>query len=323
LGGSAPESPLSLVTGHLAMGTATVVREPITGEKRLDVEYQQIYAHGANGTIAGTQSWNAYMGSLERGYVWKSPISDVLIRNPAFTYDFTSKDGEKFNVLDGDSDPTFKGFYRGILDELLHTAQNFRIGKTGDGLSEVTPWTSCTQDTAKSLYFAAKRFRRGFESTKTPADLLSPQTTEAELELFNRLDQFSIQMLKALKVGIFPTREDWEVEEKFVAELDTLIGMNKDLTEQQFVKYASEIKTMDAQKPSIVRNVARALGSLATMIPRHSHDYLAKVFLEMPGSFGWIVRTNQMGVNWPGICPMSPSSITLRDVRSGKGNVCP
>ncbi|MGH2416147.1 MAG: type II CAAX prenyl endopeptidase Rce1 family protein, partial [Microcystaceae cyanobacterium] len=70
IGGKKGElGPLTLATGHFAYGLAQVVRDPFTEDLQFDIHYQQIYAHNTEGIVAGTTTWENYMGNLQRGWL--------------------------------------------------------------------------------------------------------------------------------------------------------------------------------------------------------------------------------------------------------------
>ena len=58
--------------GHFAFGIARVVREPLTGELRFDIEYHQVYVDGESGIISGTHHWTRYTGDRQFGF---SPLT--------------------------------------------------------------------------------------------------------------------------------------------------------------------------------------------------------------------------------------------------------
>ncbi len=133
------------VTGHFAFGEARVVRDAFTGEPRFDLRYHQIYANNPNGIVSGTQDWTAFTGDLQRGWLGTRPISDLLVRLPAFD---DVRSGERRLSL---------------LEELAIQAEvlmaRYRSGD-GTGVSTVTPSTSCVQDSSQALFIAIAALRR-------------------------------------------------------------------------------------------------------------------------------------------------------------------
>ncbi len=135
-----------LVQGHFSFGVGTVVRDPFTDELRWDVEYKQVYAHTQEGIISGSQKWHVYMGNLKTGWMYLTPISDVLIYHPGFSHDYD---------FDGQ---TFKPFEY-IEDHLHRVMARIRSGN-GTGLTFVNMATSCVQDAALGLYAALMEFEK-------------------------------------------------------------------------------------------------------------------------------------------------------------------
>ncbi|OLP17100.1 abortive infection protein [Leptolyngbya sp. 'hensonii'] len=131
---------LGLVTGHFAYGQATVVRDPLSDELRFEIEYQQIYAHNADGIIAGAMTWANYMGDLQRGWLGDRPVSDLIIQWDVITQDYEF-DGLKLSPL-GE-----------LLRELNYEMALCRTGG-GTGATIVTPARSCVQNSNQALYRA-------------------------------------------------------------------------------------------------------------------------------------------------------------------------
>ncbi|MFQ6537132.1 MULTISPECIES: CPBP family glutamic-type intramembrane protease [Aphanothece] len=135
IGGADGEpTPGWTVTGHFAFGEARVVRDPFSGDPRLDLRYHQIYANNPNGIVAGSQDWSAYAGNLQRGWVGTRPIADVLV----------PLDGPLLDVL-------------AVQSEIL--SARYRSGD-GTGVALVTPATSCVQDSSQALWIALDLLRR-------------------------------------------------------------------------------------------------------------------------------------------------------------------
>ncbi|WOD39356.1 CAAX protease [Nodosilinea sp. E11] len=127
--------------GHFAYGIATVVREPLTQELQFDIHYHQVYTHNRRGLIAGTLDWSLYMGDRQWGFMGTRPVSDILIKLPAYTEPFD-----------------FKGVPWAALDDLrieleLMTAR-YRTGD-GTGVTYVGPANNCAQDSNQAMYASA------------------------------------------------------------------------------------------------------------------------------------------------------------------------
>lgn len=132
-----------IVTGHLSLGLATIVRHPFTDALVYDVVYKQVYAHNAKGIIAGSQRWQHYMGSLKLGWMYARPVSDVLVHLPVLTEDY---------ALGPVTLSPWRVFERS-LDEMM---ARYRTG-SGTGASVVTPAASCVQDSNQAVLNATAR----------------------------------------------------------------------------------------------------------------------------------------------------------------------
>jgi predicted Abi (CAAX) family protease len=136
-----PAARGSLYFGHFAYGIATVVREPLTGELQFDLHYHQVYTHNRRGLVAGTLDWSLYMGDRQWGFMGTRPVSDILIKLPAYTEPFD-----------------FNGVAWAALDDLrveleLMTAR-YRTGD-GTGVTYVGPANNCAQDSNQAMYASA------------------------------------------------------------------------------------------------------------------------------------------------------------------------
>ena len=138
-----------LVTGHFAYGFAQIIREPLSGELRFDIEYQQIYAQNPNAIISGAIKWFSYMGDLRRGWLGTRPISDVVIKFEPLIQTYGSGTQVVSPILE------FK------LQLKLMMAR-YRIGN-GTGAAIVSPAQSCVQDSNQALYRAIQEIEEKSE----------------------------------------------------------------------------------------------------------------------------------------------------------------
>ncbi|MBD2231738.1 CAAX protease [Phormidium tenue] len=127
--------------GHFAYGIATVAREPLTQELQFDIHYHQVYTHNRRGLVAGTLDWSKYIGDRQWGFLGTRPVSDILIKLPAYTEPFD-----------------FNGTAWAALDDLrieleLMTAR-YRTGD-GTGVTYVGPANNCAQDSNQAMYASA------------------------------------------------------------------------------------------------------------------------------------------------------------------------
>ncbi len=140
--GGDPARPLGIVGGHFAYGTAQV-----TDDRELDLTYHQVYGQNPDQILSGKVSWEAYMGNLERGWMYTRPVTDMVIDHPALqrTYDFGG--GLTFS------------FFEALEQELTRMEARYRVGD-GDGVALITPRTNCSQDSASAMWAVTERIRQ-------------------------------------------------------------------------------------------------------------------------------------------------------------------
>ncbi len=160
-----PSKVLGLVTGHFSLGTAQVIRCPLSNDLRWDLEYSQIYAHNREGLVSGTMKWHNYCGSLRRGWMYTIPISDTIIKIPELEpYDF---DGWKVQP--------WKGFNR----QFEQMQSLYRVG-AGGGISSVKQDVSCVQDSHAALYSALRTFEETIAKTGKVKEWLQGKGSDGE-----------------------------------------------------------------------------------------------------------------------------------------------
>lgn len=127
--------------GHFAYGIATVVRESLTRELQFDIHYHQVYTHNRRGLVAGTLDWSLYMGDRQRGFAGTRPVSDILIKLPAYTEPFDFN-GRAWAAIDD------------LRIELELMTARYRTGD-GTGVTYVGPANNCAQDSNQAMYASA------------------------------------------------------------------------------------------------------------------------------------------------------------------------
>ncbi|MEY3903866.1 MAG: hypothetical protein RL189_3172, partial [Pseudomonadota bacterium] len=148
--------PLGLVTGHYSYGFYEVVREPLTGELQFEVIYQQVYGQGPDGVVSSRISRTEYMGNFRRGWSNSIATSDVLIRTPWLNA-----------PVDSPAGAPQAGYtpYDILNDSLSLMTQSYRTG-SGDGISSITPWASCVQDSSQALFIALRQTEKLISATR-------------------------------------------------------------------------------------------------------------------------------------------------------------
>ena len=275
IGGKKAESTtLATVTGHFAYGSAQVVRDPFTQELQFDLQYQQVYVHNPHGIIGGAIAWTNYMGDLQRGWMGTRPASDVLIDLPAVTQDYI-----------------FDGITLSPLEELRYQLQimaaRYRIGD-GMGSADVTPATSCVQDSNQALYIAIQRIRQQVVSNPAIQRWLASHPTYPQTLHFQQL----VSLGKTLEEKLVPlgiVRSDWNLNAEVLAGISGRrhLGQNR-------MGWSSH------------NSLLAALKSWRTIIPRGAQDGLARIFLNH-GARLWFMRTNQVGGWNADITPLAPT----------------
>lgn len=242
--GSVGPAEQRLRTGHFSFGVGKVVREPLTGELELDVEYRQVYAHNPNGILSGTQSWASYSGSFDRGWMYGRPIADVALALPALTrtYDLG---GLRFRPLDG------------LVRELDAMTARYRTGM-GTGASTVTPANSCVQDSSKALFFALVKLEERIASNAEVARALEESPEDPQVKDLRTLFSLADETERYLSpLGI--TRRDWRQQ-------------------------ADELAAVSACPGGIVGAVFCGLASYRTIFPRRASDLYTEALIRAGAS---------------------------------------
>ncbi|CAK6695884.1 type II CAAX prenyl endopeptidase Rce1 family protein [Synechococcus sp. CBW1107] len=267
------------ITGHFALGEASVVEDPFTGEPRLAIRYHQIYANNPNGIVAGTQDWSAYMGDLQRGWLGSRPVSDVLI--PEDTFSELRIGGTRLSLLDE----------LGLQAEVLMA--RYRSGD-GTGLSSVTPATSCVQDSSQALYAALRRLRTQVQADPALLAWLKAHPDDPSSRVFRQQQELADD-LDRLLTPLGMARSDWQGNAERVEVAISRAGLT------------------GAEATSFRRgqSVTDILLSWRSLLPRGAHDAMASVFLRH-GSPLLLLRTNQVAGGDPSLEPLAPTLLLGR-----------
>lgn len=273
-GGKHGEAPvLGTVTGHFSYGLAEVVRDPFTNELQFDVRYQQVYATNIEGVIAGTNTWTNYMGNLQRGWLGTRPVNDVIVQLDEIgqDYDFGGNPLSPFEEL---------------MRQLSIINARYRVGD-GTGGADVTPATSCVQDSNQALFLTVQRIRERVESSPAMQSWWTDHPEHPTVQRFERLIALGNDLEQQLApFGI--VRADWK------SNANALSG--------------TEIQPRDFihAKDDTPENLLSAFTSWRTILPRQSQDELSILFLRH-GAKLWFLRTNQVGGYDPDIFPIAPT----------------
>ncbi len=184
--------------GHFAYGIATVVREPLTSELQFDIHYHQVYTHNQRGLVAGTLDWSLYMGDRQWGFAGTRPVSDILIRLPAYTEPFDFN-GRAWAAIDD------------LRIELELMTARYRTGD-GTGVTYVGPANNCAQDSNQAMYASAAHIE---------AAVIAHHTTLKAWEADNpdQAQQFQqlLSLRRAIQQKLLPfgsARADWADEQE-------------------------------------------------------------------------------------------------------------
>lgn len=223
-----PAAKTPIFFGHFAYGVAQVVREPLADELMFDIEYYQVYTHNVDGIIAGTLSWQRFLGDRQFGWLGTRPTCDILLKINAITQAFDVK-GLKRSVLDS------------LIDQLQAMTARYRIGD-GTGGTFVGPAHNCSQDSNQALYTAVKRVSDTITANPELEDWLADDPAQAD-----RFQQLT-QLTHALRQELLPfgsARADWQGKEDTLGispEEDALEGLLRGLSSWRtlFPRVASE-----------------------------------------------------------------------------------
>lgn len=263
-------APAGTVTGHFSYGLARVVREPITNELQFDVNYQQVYAHSSGGILSGTHDWNDYIGDMQRGWLGIRPVSDVVVKLDAFIQPFEFE-GRRFSL------------FRELLVQTQIMAARYRTGD-GTGIASVTPAVSCVQDSNQALFIAIQQVRRQLEEEPEIQQWLRANPADPEAV---RARQF-IRLGTALGDMLTPygvIRPDWQDNAEILAGV------------------APAGQTFENQ-----RGLISGALSWQNMMPRWSHDQVARIFLQN-GADLWFLRPNMVGGYDASVFPIPPTGL--------------
>ena len=188
-----PAAATPIFFGHFAYGMATVIRDPLTQERRFDIRYYQIYTHNTDGLVAGTLHWSRYMGDRQFGWLGIRPVCDILLHLDGLSRGY-EVDGERRSPIDS------------MITQLVAMTARYRIGD-GTGGTYVGPANNCSQDSNRAV-FTALQYLSTQSNWLTHWAERHPQDSEALRNL--------LHLGQGLKLELQPlgnSRADWETNE--------------------------------------------------------------------------------------------------------------
>ncbi|MBW4593025.1 MAG: CAAX protease [Brasilonema angustatum HA4187-MV1] len=259
--------------GHCAYGVAEVVREPLTGELRFEIEYHQVYCHNVDGLIAGTLSWTRYMGDRQFGWLGIRPVCDTLIKLDALTNDY-------------DADEVKRTLLGVFIRELEIMTARYRIGD-GMGATYVGPANNCAQDSNQALYAAIKVIQAAIQFDAKDIAYAIKNNPEFKNWLLRHPEYATsfkqlVKLDKAIRHDLLPfgiARADWEDSST------TTIG--------------------SSLEDSPLQQILKALVSWRSILPRKASDSVTDIFHKQGASL-WILSTSQVGNSDPEIAAVAP-----------------
>ncbi len=148
---------------------------------------------------------------------------------------------------------------------------------------DITPATSCIQDSSQALYAAIAITKRQIKSNPKIQNWLQNHPNHPQTLRFQQLNTLSKELERyLLPLGI--VRSDWE------SSVDILAGIG------------------DTKEPFVDSSIWAALTSWRTMMPRQAQDELATLFGKQKAKL-WFLQTYQVGGWNPEITPLAPTPL--------------
>ncbi len=271
-----PLGVVETITGHFAFGIAEVIRDEFTNKLRFDIKYYQIYAHNPDGIISGIHNWDYYMGNLQHGWLHTRPVSDVLIKFAPVTQDYDF-DGMKLSPI------------QEFQKQLQIAIARYRTGD-GTGGATVSPATSCVQDSNQALYATIQVIKQQIATNPQIQTWLQANPDHPQTKRFQQLVQLGQSLEQQLTpLGII--RADWQSQASMLAGT----GRGEDI------------------QPFRDGSIWAGLTTWRTMMPRQSHDDIARIFLQQGATLQFL-RTNQVG-GWQSTIKPPPPTVFFGQIK--------
>ncbi|MBV9390056.1 MAG: hypothetical protein JOZ78_26835 [Chroococcidiopsidaceae cyanobacterium CP_BM_ER_R8_30] len=192
-----PAAATPIFFGHFSYGLATVIHDPISHERRFDIQYYQVYSHNTDGLTAGTLHWSRYMGDRQFGWLGTRPVCDILIKFEPFTGDF-------------DINGTRRSALSNMLSQLEAMTARYRIGD-GTGATYVGPANNCAQDSNQALFASIRSLAQEIAANQSLLQTWLANNPEQEYH-YQQLQKVKAKLYRKLQPLGAP-RADWEANE--------------------------------------------------------------------------------------------------------------
>jgi len=192
-----PAAATPIFFGHSSYGVATVVQDPLSQERRFEIQYYQVYTHNTDGLTAGTMHWSRYMGDRQFGWLGIRPVCDILIKFEPFTGDFD-----------------INGTHRSALDRMINQLEamtaRYRIGD-GTGGTYVGPANNCAQDSNQALFASVRSLSQSIDQHQSLVQTWLMHHPE-QAQRYQQLLSVNTKLSQKLQPFGSP-RSDWENNE--------------------------------------------------------------------------------------------------------------
>jgi predicted Abi (CAAX) family protease len=192
-----PEASALIYFGHFAYGVAEVVDDPLAGEPRFEIVYDQVYTQNGDGLTAGLVHWSRYMGDRQFGWSGLRPTCDLLMNLDAFDEDYEFEGLRQPSALSK------------LCSQLEAMTARYRIGD-GTGGTFVGPANNCSQDANHALFSTLRRFQDSVEAH--PSFETWQNEVPAQAARYRALVAIAKDLAKKLQPFGSP-RADWSTNE--------------------------------------------------------------------------------------------------------------
>ncbi len=164
---------------RLSCGSASVKRDPFTGDLRWSVVYTPVLGPNPDGIAAGPHSWHSLMGRLASGSMFRGPLLDAVLIDPSFTFSY------RFGTI------SFMPL-REIEKEFFKLTGMTRSGYGSDHVP-LNGMESGSQDIAMALHSLWSRMKQAYFSDKKILRWTGKNRNTPQALLFHRLKRIVIR----------------------------------------------------------------------------------------------------------------------------------